>query len=136
VVDDEVEAVADAEGGQAELEEFRVGGWGVGVINGRGTAGKNDAEGLEGLDFREGGCAREDYGEDVEFADAAGDELGILRPEVENNDCLGVHVLVWQEWGRSVKNAISVIEEWNQMNNPARDSTPSVWRRFRERAGR
>jgi hypothetical protein len=39
----------------------------------------------------------------VLFADTPGNELGVLRAEVEDDDCLGVHVSVWQGAGRDVK---------------------------------
>jgi hypothetical protein len=38
VVDDEVQSVADAEGGQVELEERGIGFGRVGVVDGRGAA--------------------------------------------------------------------------------------------------
>ena len=91
VVDDELQAVADAEDGDAEGEERGVGGGGVGVVDGAGAAGEDDAAGRERADLVEGRGAGKDDGEDVELADAAGDELGVLRAEVEDDDCLGVH---------------------------------------------
>jgi len=51
MVSDEVQSITDAEGGQIELEERGVGIGGVGVVDGRRTAGEDDAEGLVGLDF-------------------------------------------------------------------------------------
>ena len=105
VMDDEVQAVTDAEGGKAELEHLGIGGRGVCVIDRGGSAGEDDADGVIALDFGDGNGAGQDDGEDVELADAARDELGVLRAEVENNDCLGVHVLVWQEPEGDVKTA-------------------------------
>jgi len=104
VMDDEMEAVADTENRGAEFEKLWIGRWGVGVINGRGAAGEDDAERLMLLNFGEGDGAGQDYGEDVELANAAGDELGVLRAKIEDDDCLGVHVLVWQGARRDVKN--------------------------------
>src|SRR6185437_6062110 len=43
---DELEAIADAKDGCAEFEDARVGGRGVGVIDRRGAAGEDDADGL------------------------------------------------------------------------------------------
>ena len=103
VMDDEMQAVADAEHGHAHVEYAGVGGWRIRVIDRRRPAGENDTERLVGLDFSEGCRAGEHYGEDVLLAYAPGDELGILRAKIENNDCLGVHPLVWQGWGRDVK---------------------------------
>jgi hypothetical protein len=98
-VDDELEAVADAERGQAEREDGGVGGRGVGVVDGGWASAEDDADGVVGLDFGEWGGAGEDYGEDVVFADPAGDELGVLRAEVEDDDRGSVHSPVWQGEG-------------------------------------
>jgi hypothetical protein len=59
---------------------------------------------MESFDFSERSGAGKHHGEDIELANAAGDELGVLRAEIEDDDCLGVHVLVWQGAGRDVKN--------------------------------
>ena len=103
VMDDEMQAVADSEHGHAHLEYAGVGGRRIRVIDRRRAAGENDAERLVGLNFSEGRRAGEHNGEGVLLAYAPGDELGILRTKIENNDCLGVHPLVWQGWGRDVK---------------------------------
>ena len=86
VVGDELEAVADAEDGDAEGEDGGVGGGRVGVVDRAGAAREDDAEGVEGFDLVKWDGAREDNGEDVELADAACDELGVLRTKVEDND--------------------------------------------------
>jgi hypothetical protein len=49
------------------------------------------------LDFCERGSAGKDHGEDVQFADTPGNELRILRTKIKDNDCLGVHFLLWQQ---------------------------------------
>ena len=103
VVDDEVKSVADAQHGRVELEQFRVSGRRVGVVDRRGTAGEDDADGLVRLNFGKRRCARQDDGKDILFANAPRDQLRILRAEIEDNDCLGVHSLVWQGGGRDVK---------------------------------
>ena len=100
---DEVQPIADAQHGDAEREQFGVGCGGVGIVDGRWTAGEDEADGLEGLDFDEGHRAGEHDGEDVLLADTAGYELGVLRAEIEDDNCLGVHVSVWQGVGRDVK---------------------------------
>jgi hypothetical protein len=40
------------------------------------------------------------------FGEAQRNQLRILRTKIENNDCLGVHSLVWQGRRRDVKNAL------------------------------
>ena len=86
VMDDVLQAVADAEDGEAEVEDGGVGGWRVGVVDGAGAPGEDDSDRMVRLDFVDGGGAGKDDGEDVLFADAAGDELGVLRAEVEDDD--------------------------------------------------
>ena len=103
MVDDEVQSVADAEGGQVELEKRGVGFRSVGIVDGRWATGEDDAERLVGFNFRDGRRAGEDDGEDVQFADTASDELRILRAEIEDNNGLGVHLPVWQGAWRAVK---------------------------------
>lgn len=55
------------------------------------TPGEDDDFGVVGGDLFEGGGAAEDEGEDVEGANAAGDEVGVLGAEVEDEDCVGLH---------------------------------------------
>ena len=71
----------------------------VGVIDRRRASGEDDAGGRIALDFFQRGGAGEDDGEDVLFADAARDELGVLRAEVEDDDRLGFHFLMCQRTG-------------------------------------
>ena len=78
--------------GQAEFEQLGIGGGGVSVVDRRRPAGEDEAEGLERLNLAEGRGAGQHDGEDVVFADAARNELRVLRTEVEDDDCLGVHV--------------------------------------------
>ena len=99
VMDDVLQSVADAEDRQAESEDGRVGGRRVGVIHRAGAAGEDDADGMVRLDFVDRGGAGKDDGEDILFADAAGDELSILRAEVEDDDRRSFHSLVCQGVG-------------------------------------
>ncbi len=102
VVNDEVQSVADAEDGDVELEEVWIGSGRVGVVDGGRAAGEDYAEGIMGLDVAERNRAGQHDREDVELSDAPGDELGVLRSEVEDYYCLGVHPLVWQGERRDV----------------------------------
>jgi hypothetical protein len=43
------------------------------------------------LDFIPGGCTGQDYGEDFQLTDAARNQLGVLRTEVEDYDGLLFH---------------------------------------------
>src|SRR5246127_2406627 len=102
-MDDELESVADAENRLAKIEHGRVGGWSIGIINRPGAAGEDDAEGLIGLNFGDGYGAWQHHRKDVLFANATRDQLRVLRAKIEDNDCLGVHVSVWQGAGLDVK---------------------------------
>ena len=94
-----MQAVADAQHGQAEVQDLLFGDGRAGFVDGRRASGEDDAAGRVALDFFERGRAREDDGEDVLFADAARDELGVLRAEVEDDDRLGFHFLMCQRTG-------------------------------------
>src|SRR6266478_5742772 len=78
-------SVADAEHGDAEGKHGRVAFGSLGVVDGAGSAGEHDAAWLELADFVERGGARENGGEDLLFADAAGNELRVLAAEIEDD---------------------------------------------------
>ena len=103
MMNDEMESVTDAEDWDAEGEQRGVGIGSIGVVDRGGSAGEDEADGLEGADFGNGRRTGEHDTEDVLLADAAGNELGILRAEVEDDNCLGVHDSVLQGAGRDVK---------------------------------
>ena len=92
---DVLQSVADAEDGQAEREDGGIGGRRVGVVDGAGAPGEDDADGVVRADLVDGRGAGKDDGEDVLLADAAGDELGVLRAEVEDDDRGCVHSTVY-----------------------------------------
>ena len=85
--------------GKSEMQHLLVDEGRVGVVDGRRASGEDDAGGRVALDFFQRGGAGEDDGEDVLFADAARDELGVLRAEVEDDDRLGFHCLMCQRTG-------------------------------------
>ena len=86
MMDDVLQSVADAEDGEAEGEDGGIGGRRVGVIDRAWASGEDDADGVVRVDFVDRGGAGKDDGEDVLFANAPGDELGVLRAEVEDDD--------------------------------------------------
>jgi hypothetical protein len=55
------------------------------------------------LNLGQGRRAGQHDGENVLLANAPRNQLRILRTKVKDNDCLGVHSLVWQGPGRDVK---------------------------------
>ena len=87
----ELDAIADAEHGQPHLEDARMRvrrTLGLHAVRAAGEDNAHDAVGAEGL----GGDAKGiDTGVDVALTDAACDDLGQLRAEIENGDGLGGH---------------------------------------------
>ena len=54
-------------------------------------AGEDEAKRGQRANLFQRRGAGEHHRKDVELADAAGDELGVLRAEVQNDNCRGVH---------------------------------------------
>jgi len=85
-------AVADAEHGHAGvphgLRRLRR----LGVGHRLRPAGEDDAAGAEFADRRVGHVPGMDLAVDAAFADATRDELGVLRPEIEDQDAMRVDV--------------------------------------------
>src|SRR4029077_9595942 len=81
LVCDEVQSIADAEHRKTQGKNAVVGGWSVVIVDGGRPSAQNDAGGSVARDFVERGAARQDDGENFQFADAARNELGILRAE-------------------------------------------------------
>ena len=84
-------AVADAEHGHAQVEQPRV-GLVFAVVHGIGAAGKDDAFRVEGFDVGQRHIVGVQLAIHMGFAHTAGDELGDLRTEVEDEDFVGGHV--------------------------------------------
>jgi hypothetical protein len=61
------------------------------IVNGRRPSAQNDADRPIALDFIQRGGTGEDDGKYFEFADAARNQLRVLRTEVENDDGLFFH---------------------------------------------
>ncbi len=99
LVHHELQAVADAQHRQSEVQDALVRWRRIGVVDGRRPAGQHDAGRMIAFDFVEGRVAGKDDGEDVLFADAARDELRILRAKVEDDDRLRFHHLLCQRTG-------------------------------------
>jgi hypothetical protein len=85
MVGEPLHAVADAEHRNAEREDARITFGSLCVVYGTGAAGEHDSRRFEFANFIERGRAWENRGEDLLFADAASDELGVLAAEVEND---------------------------------------------------
>ncbi len=88
----DLHAVADAEDGDAEVEDSWVAPGGTFFVDGGGTAGKDDADRVECAEGVKGNIGADEDGVDAGFADAAGDELDVLGAEVEDGNgllCVG-----------------------------------------------
>jgi hypothetical protein len=91
LVRDEVQTVANAEHGQPQRKNAIVGGRSVMIVDGRWASAQNDAGRAVALNLIQWGGTGEDNGKYFEFADAARNELRVLRAEVENDDGLFFH---------------------------------------------
>jgi hypothetical protein len=87
-----LEAVADAEDRYAGREQRRVEGGGAVGVHAARPPGQHDRRGLAVQDRRAGDRVRHDLAVDARLADPPGDELRVLRPEVHDEDGMGVRV--------------------------------------------
>jgi hypothetical protein len=87
----ELQSVADAEHRDAEIEDTLVGQRRIFVVHRRRPARQNDSHRRVAANFFQAGVEGQDDRENFLFADAARNQLRILRPEVEDNDGLGFH---------------------------------------------
>ena len=87
----ELTAVADAQDGHAQLED---GGVVVGcfcVVDAVGAAGEDEADGVHGFQFFQGGRIGLDFTIYIALTDTAGDQLVILSAEIQYNDQFMLH---------------------------------------------
>ena len=94
LVGDELHAVADAEHGEAGVEDVGGRQGRAFVVDGGGAAGEDDASGREFTDELIGYVVGVKLAIDVGFPHPASDQLGILRAEIEDEDSL-MHVRGW-----------------------------------------
>ena len=85
-VGDELHAIANAENRDAEVVDFFVHLRSLRRINAGRAARENDAGRAEFFDLRGFGAEGEDFGVDATLANAAGNDLGVLGTEIENED--------------------------------------------------
>src|SRR5205823_573487 len=88
LMSDQLKPVADAEHRLVVMEDAIVNLRSVGVVDRAGPAAQDHTRGVIALNLGPGGVARQDHGENIELADAARDQLRVLRAEVEDNDGL------------------------------------------------
>lgn len=93
MMNDELEAVADTKDWNTKSEQGGVSGGSVGVVYGAWPTRENEAFGLRSANAIERSGAGQHDGEDVELADAACNELGVLRAKVQDDDGRGIHTV-------------------------------------------
>ena len=81
-------AVADAENGNPQLEDLRIGLGRLGIIDAVGAAGENNANGIQGFDVRDRGGIGLDLAVYAAFPHAPCDQLVILSAEVKDQNHL------------------------------------------------
>lgn len=82
---DLLQAVADSEDRDVQVEHFRVDVRRIGGVDGVGTSGEDDARGFP-RQVGEFLGAGQHFRVDVQFAESAGDEMRVLRAEIEDED--------------------------------------------------
>ena len=65
VVDDEMESIADTKNGNAQSQHVRVRAGRVVIVNRRGAAGKDQSNGMMGLNFAKRSRAGQHHGENI-----------------------------------------------------------------------
>ena len=81
-------AIADAKDGNPQIEQLRIAGGGLRRKHALGAPGKNDAGWPALLQLGGGRVMPDNLGIDMLFAHTPGDELRVLRTEIENGDVL------------------------------------------------
>ena len=90
VVRHKLHSVADTQNRNTQIEDAGI-GLIVGFVNGIGAAGEDDAFRIEGFDFVQRHVEGMQLAVNMGFAHAAGDKLGNLRTEVEDEDFILGH---------------------------------------------
>ena len=88
----ELHAVADPENGNAQVQMRLVDQRSTRIVDARRPAGQDEPFRPEGLDLFEAGIVGEYLAIDLGLAYPAGDQLGILGPEVEDQDSFTVDI--------------------------------------------
>src|SRR5690606_9103730 len=89
-VGEQLVAVADAEDRYPEIQDLRVETVGVLGVDGGGTTRQDQAHRASLPDLLGRDVATDDLGVDVGFPDPAGDQLGVLGPEVDDENGVGL----------------------------------------------
>jgi len=85
-------AVADAQDRDAQIEDGRVALGGVALVDAGRPAREDDALGVQGFELFSGDVRANQLAVNPFLTDSSGDELGVLRAEIEDrNDFLVLH---------------------------------------------
>ena len=84
LVSQQLHAVANAKQGNSELEYFRIGQRSAFVMHARWSSGEDNSLGLEVFDRLQAHIEGMDLTEDVAFPNPAGNQLGGLGAEIED----------------------------------------------------
>ncbi len=84
----QLHAVADAQHGQSEVEDLRIALRRPGLVDARRPAGENQPFGTDLSDPLGRDIVANDLAINLLLANATGDQLGILRPEIEDEHLL------------------------------------------------
>ena len=88
VLGDELQPVADTQDWNVQIVNAASAvGCGLVVDTGR-TAAQDDTGGVDGANLGRGQAVTDDLAVNIQLADAAGDQLGVLRAEIEDDDFL------------------------------------------------
>ena len=83
---EQLRAVADAEGRDAELEERRIEPRRAVGVDGRGSAGEDQRARVAALELVDGEAVRDQLGVDARLTDPARDQLRVLAAEVDHQN--------------------------------------------------
>ena len=88
----QLQAVADAEDGDFQVEDLGVDERRAGLLDAERAPGEDDPARSKGADLLHRHRARVDFAVHVQLANAARDQLRVLRTEIEDEDLLGMQV--------------------------------------------
>src|ERR1700742_1366953 len=101
----ELQPIADAQHRLAQSKHGGIGIRRIGVIDRTWATGEDDTERLIALNFRKLRRAGQHDGKDILLANAARDELSVLRAKIQDDDRRGVHALFY--------NAAVLVQHWS-----------------------
>src|ERR1700722_749824 len=96
MMSEKLQAITDAEDRESQGQHAGISGRCVRVINGAGTSGEDQSDGVTRSDFSDRSATGKDDREDTLRSYAARYALGALAAKIQDADRGGIHVLVFQ----------------------------------------